>query len=212
MVPDSPGVGQSFLISPPFRVATTRAQVYFQEAFVVSNAFDGAILEISTNGQAFQEIVQAGGSFVKDGYNTVLNDFNPLGPRPAWSGNSGGWLPVVVNLPSAAAGQNVQLRWHFASSRGMTNGAWFVDSVLVVEPICLPPVSNPVILNPKLVGSSFTFAINTVSNRNYVIEYKINLEDAMWQTLEILPGNGSQQTVGVPIGPDKQRFYRFIVQ
>jgi hypothetical protein len=211
-ISDAAGIGQSFLVSPPFPVATTRAQLSFLEAFVVSNAFDGAILEISTNGQPFQEIVRAGGSFVKDGYNAVLNDFNPLGPRPAWSGNSGGWLPVLVNLPPLAAGQNVQLRWHFAGSRGITNGAWFVDSVLVTEPICLPPVSNPVILNPKLSGSSFTFAINTVSNRNYVIQYKANLDAAVWQTLETLSGNGSQQIVRVPIGPDSHRFYRFIVQ
>jgi hypothetical protein len=150
---------------------------------------------------------------VKDGYNAVLNDFNPLGLRPAWSGNSGGWLPVIVNLPSSAAGQNVQLRWHFAGSRGMANGGWFVDSVLVTDPICLPPVSNPIILNPRLAsGGSFTFAINTVSNRNYVIQYETNVAGGAWQTLEILPGNGSQQTVSVPIGPDMQRFYRFIVQ
>jgi hypothetical protein len=212
MVPDLPGIGQSLLTSAPFPVATPQAQLYFRESFDVSDTFDGLVLEIAIGTQPFQEILRAGGSFVMDGYNTVLNDRNPLGPRSAWSGNSGGWLPVRVNLPATAAGQTAQLRWHFAGSRGQTNGAWYVDSVFITEPLCLPPVSNPVILNPALSRGFFTFAINTVAGRNYVIEYKTSLTDDVWQTQQILAGNGSRQTVSVPIGLDRQRFYRFHVQ
>jgi hypothetical protein len=212
VTPDAAGVGQSFLMSPPFQVNTPQAQLYFREAFAVSNAFDGGILEIAIGAQPFQEITQTGGSFVNDGYNSMLSDFNPLGPRAAWSGNSGGWVPVIVNLPSAAAGQTVQLRWHFATSRGQTNGFWAVDSVLVTESLCLPPVSNPIILSTTLSSNQLTFTINTVAGRNYIIEYKGNLTDAVWQTLETIPGNNSPQVVSVPIGPDSLRFYRFEVQ
>lgn len=211
-VPDSTGLGQSYLTSPPFPVATSQAQLYFRESFAVSNTFDGGILEIAIGSQPFEEITQAGGSFAKDGYNTTLIANNPLGPRAAWSGDSGGWVPVVANLPPSAAGQTVQLRWHFASSAGLTNGGWYVDSVLATEPICLPPVVNPVITNPSMAGSLFTFTINTVSNRNYVIQWTTNLTDMTWQTLETLPGNGSPQVVNVPTSPDNQRFYRFVVQ
>ena len=209
-LPAATGAGQGYLTSPPFTVTTAQAQLYFRESFSVTSTLDGGVLEIAIGTQPFRDILQAGGTFVKDGYNAILNDRNPLGPRAAWSGNSGGWLPVLVNLPATAAGQTVQLRWHVASSLGGTN-AWFVDSVLVTEPICLPPVTNPVILNPMLKTNSFTFAINTVLGRNYVIQYKTNLTDALWQTLETLPGNGSQQTITVPIGPDLQRFFRFVV-
>jgi hypothetical protein len=211
-VADTIGVGESFLTSPPFVVATGEAQLYFRQAFMVSNAFDGAILEIGIGTQPFQEITQAGGSIVKDGYNTTLSDFNPLGPRPGWSGNSGGWLPVVVNLPATAAGQPLRLRWHFAKSGGSTNGAWFLDSVVITEPQCLPPVTNPVILNPALNGNFFTFTINTVSNRNYIIQFKTNLNDPTWQLLENRTGNGSPQVISVPTGGNAQRFYRFVVE
>jgi hypothetical protein len=212
MALDLPGSGQTFLISPPFTVVTPQAQLYFLQAFSVPNPSDGAILEIAMGTQAFQDIIRAGGSFVEDGYNTVLSDRNPIGPLPAWSGDSGGWVPVVVNLPPAAAGQPSQLRWRLASSLGATNGAWFVDSVLITEHLCLPPVSNPVIVNPILSGNSFSFAINTVAGRNYVIEYKTNLTDVAWQTLRTLSGNGSQQTINVPIGSGPQAFYRFHLQ
>jgi photosystem II stability/assembly factor-like uncharacterized protein len=211
-VSDAIGVGQSFLISPPFPVSSSSAQLYFREAFAVSNKFDGGILDISINGQPFQEIIQAGGSFVKDGYNTVLSDFNPLGLRPAWSGNSGGWVPVIVNLPAAAAGHFVQLRWHFASSRGMTNGGWFIDSAFITETSCLPPVVDPRILNPRLNGNQFAFTINTVSNRTYYIQYRTNLTDDAWLTQQTVPGNGSPQIITVPLDPLKPRFYRFQVQ
>lgn len=211
-IPDPNGFGQSYLISPPFVVATSQAQLYFRNAFDTSNTFDGGILEIAIGSGPFVEITQAGGSFVKDPYNMVLSDRNPLGPRAAWSGNSGGWLPVIVNLPASAAGQTVQLRWHFGSGFGMPGGGWFVDSVLVTEPICYPPVTNPVILNPSLSNNMFTFSVNTVTNRNFIIEYRSNLNQGTWQTLETLPGNNNLQTISVPIGPDNQRFYRFVVQ
>lgn len=211
-VADTLGRGESYLISPPCSVATAQAQLSFQQAFDVLNPFDGGVLEIAWGSLPFQEITQAGGTFIQGGYNTVLSDRNPLGPRPAWSGNSVGWQPVVVNLPAAAAGQMVRLRWDFGATIGLTNGGWFVDSVLITEPGCLPPVSNPVILNPQPSGTQFTFEINTVSNRNYLIEWTTNLSHSAWQTLEVLPGNGTQQVVTVPIGPDKQRFYRFVVE
>jgi len=212
MVPDVSGSGQSDLTSAPFNVATPQATLYFREAFDVSNTYDGLVLEIAVGPQPFQDIIQAGGSFVMDGYNVVLNDNNPLGPRPAWSGNSGGWLPVRVNLPPAASGQTVQLRWRFAASRGQPGGAWFIDSVFITEPLCLPPVSHPVIVNPGLSRGLFTFAIDTVAGRNYVIEYKTNLADTVWQPQQTLAGDGNQQVVSVPIYPDRQRFYRFHLQ
>ena len=210
-VPDLPGVGQSSLTTPPFSVATTQAQLYFREAFDVSNSFDGAILEIAIGSQPFTDIVTAGGSFVKDGYNATLANNNPLGPRPAWSGNSGGWLPVLVNLPPTAAGETVQLRWLFSGSRGMANGAWFVDSVDITEPICLPPVTNPKILNPAVSGHLFSFQINTVAQRSYTIQYTTSLISGVWQTLETISGNGSEQTISIPTN-STPTFYRFTVQ
>jgi hypothetical protein len=212
MTPDLPGSGQNFLLSPHFVVATSTAQLYFVQAFSVPKTADGGILEIAIGTQPFQDIIQAGGSFVEDGYNAALSDLNPLGPIPAWSGDSGGWIPVLVNLPPAAAGQSLQLRWHIASSVGAPDGAWFISKVLITEHLCLPPVSNPVVINPASGSNTFSFAINTVSGRNYVVEYKTNLTDAVWQTLQTISGDGTQHTISVPTGSARQTFYRFHLQ
>ncbi len=210
--PAIPAFGQSVLTSPTFSVATPRAQLSFRQTYSVSNGWDGCVLEIAFGSGPFLDIVSAGGSFVQDGYSMTLNDRNPLGLRRAWSGDSGGWLPVLVNLPPAAAGQPVQLRWHFATSAGVPGGGWFLDSVLVTEPQCLPPVTNPVILNPSVQSGVFSFAINTVNNRTYIIDYKTNLNDAAWQTWQLLSGNGSPQTVSTPVSSFGQLFFRFRVQ
>jgi hypothetical protein len=147
------GIGESYLTSPSFNVIGTRAQLYFLEAFNLSNLSDGGVLEISIANQPFEDIVQAGGSFVQDGYNAVLTNSNPLGANSAWTGDSGGWLPVYVNLPADAAGQQVQLRWHLATSQGLTNGFWFLDNVVVTDPLFpegtppAPPVQPGCALN-----------------------------------------------------------------
>jgi hypothetical protein len=87
-----------------------------------------------------------------------------------------------------------------------------VDSVLVTEPLCLPSVSNPLILNPVARSNVFSFAINTVTSRTYIVEYKTNLNDTVWQTLQLLSGNGSQQTITTPVNGFNHQFFRFRVQ
>jgi hypothetical protein len=196
----------------PFIPGSTRAEVYFQQSFSVSNKYDGCILEMSINGQAFQEFTQAGGTFLLNGYNTSLNDFNPLGLRPAWTGNSGGWLPTQLRLPVTAASAPVQLRWHFATSRGMTNGGWYIDSIAMTDPQCLPAVTNPIIQNPGITGGIFGFSVPTVTSRTYTVQYKTNLNDTDWQTFQTLTGNGATQTLTTPIGPGNQKYFRFIVR
>jgi hypothetical protein len=208
---DTNGVGESILTSPPFMVATSLAQLSFRMAFLLPGSWDGGIMEISVGGQPFQEFLQAGGSFVQGGYGGILSLTNSLGPIPAWTGNSGGWVPILAGLPTNAVGSAVQLRWHFASSLGQTNAGWFIDSVAVTESICLPPVSSPVILNPTHNGSYFSFIISTVTNRAYSVEYTTNLANGPWHILESLPGSGSTQVISVP-ATNRQTFYRFYVQ
>jgi hypothetical protein len=61
--------------------------------------FDGGVLEISfDDGLTFQDIVAAGGTFVRGGYNGTISTCcgNPLAGRQAWTGNSGGFIDTTV--------------------------------------------------------------------------------------------------------------------
>ena len=133
--PDVNDIGDTEMIAPNFIVAPGGSQVSFQLAFNLENesaqpdvGFDGAVLEISINGGPFQDILDAGGSFVTGGYNaTISNAFgSPIAGRMAWSGLSGGteaapaYVATTVNLPASANGQIVKLKWRVATDSSVT--------------------------------------------------------------------------------------------
>ena len=93
------------------------------------------MLEISIGGGAWTDILTAGGSFVRGGYNYTLGSAysNPLSGRQAWSGISGGFISTVVNLPTAASGQTIQLRWRCGSDDSVGASGWYFDTVSVTS-------------------------------------------------------------------------------
>ncbi len=124
--PEPTGAGETNLNSPVIAIPAIGAlQLQFRHEYNLENGFDGEVLEIKIGAGAFQDILAAGGSFVSGGYNDTLNHSggtgNPLYGRMAWTGLSGGnptfpaYITSVVNLPAAAAGQNIQLRWRIGS-------------------------------------------------------------------------------------------------
>ncbi len=136
---DPAATNAAALVSPTFTVNSAAASVSFQNSYNTEASttptvgYDGMVLEISINGGAFQDIVTAGGSFVTGGYNrTISASFSsPIAGRQAWSGNSGGFVATTANLPAAANGQNVQLRWLMASDSSVAATGVWVDSIAV---------------------------------------------------------------------------------
>jgi hypothetical protein len=105
--------------------------------------FDGGVLEISTDGgNTFQDILDAGGTFLEGGYNrTITTDRgSPIAGRHAWSGNSGGFIMTVVTMPFA--GPEHILRWRRASDTTDSGQGWRVDTVSVTE-CALVPCETP---------------------------------------------------------------------
>ena len=128
--PDVGAVSDMTLDSPSF-TAVANQTVTFRHRFELEDTFDGAVLEISINGGAFQDIVAAGGSFMTGGYtDTISTNFSsPIGGRMAWSGNSGGFITTTALLPAAAAGQSVVLRFRTADDTSVAATGWWVDSI-----------------------------------------------------------------------------------
>ena len=103
------------------------------------------MLEIAIAGGAFQDILAAGGTFMSGGYTGLLNGLegNPLGVRPAWTGNSAGaYLTTSVSMPAAAAGQNVVLRWRMGTGLNIGGTGWSVDTIVISSFACLRPPSG----------------------------------------------------------------------
>jgi uncharacterized repeat protein (TIGR01451 family) len=143
--PDPGNIGVNELVTPSFFISSSSARLMFAHNYSLTASttnsgigYDGGVLEIKIGGGSFQDILAAGGSFALGGYNTALSsDFgNPLAGRQAWSGNSLGFVTTIVNLPAAAAGENVQLRWRCGA------GSAPVAPFAVVTPLSVVPLAG----------------------------------------------------------------------
>ena len=126
--PDRTAVGEAFLVTPTLNVPVGGGTLTFKNRYNMESTFDGAVLEISINGGAWADITAGGNNFISGDYNaTISTSFNSgIGGRRAWSGLSGGtvaaptYITSSINLPAAAAGQPIQLRWRASSDSSLS--------------------------------------------------------------------------------------------
>src|SRR6266550_4208967 len=144
-VDDPAVVSDKRLESPSIAIQTSSDKLTFRQNRNLENTFDGGVLELSIDGGAFQDILAAGGSFAAGGYNgTISSAFgSPIAGRQAWTGNSSGFVTTTVNLPAAAAGHNVVLRFRMASDVSVSNQGWRIDNVSVTRRTCGGPPPPP---------------------------------------------------------------------
>ena len=105
--------------------------------------FDRGVLEVSFDGgNTFQDILEAGGSFVQGGYNRTIstNRGSPIAGQ-AWSGNSQGFITTVVNLPIITTGN--RLRWRMARDTSGAGEGWRVDTIMLAGWAPLPCGATP---------------------------------------------------------------------
>ena len=139
-VSDRAEVTDNRLDSPVF-VGRAGQILRFRHTWDFEQDWDGGVLEIRIGTGAFTDLLAAGGSFLTGGYNATLSTIadNPIGGRQAWSGDSGGYVTTTAQLPAAAAGQSVQLRWRAGTDQAEGGPGWRVDTVSVPHP-SLPAV------------------------------------------------------------------------
>ena len=209
------------LTSPSIAIGSANGQLTFRHDYNTetgqTTGYDGGVLEISINGGAFSDIVSAGGTFVSGGYNnTISPDFgNPLAGRSAWSGSSGGFITTTVNLPPAAAGQNIRLRWRLGSDSSVGMTGWYVDTIAIAQfsYSCCSSLVPPLIVNPRRVGSnSIAFSYSSVAGQSYVVETKTNLSATNWTAVQTNAGDGSLKSYTNSTTTSPQRFFRLRTQ
>jgi hypothetical protein len=138
-VDDPATISDKQLLSPniPFVADAAFPQVAFRNNFNLQDGFDGGVLEISYDGLTFQDIVAAGGTFVRGGYNGTISSCcgNPLAGREAWTANSGGFIDTTVNLPHHSG--SYILRWRMGSDSSVSGEGWRIDNVAITQ--CYTP-------------------------------------------------------------------------
>jgi hypothetical protein len=138
-VDDPATISEKQLLSPNmgFVADADAPQLAFRNSFNLQDGFDGGVLEMSFDGGlTFQDVVDAGGTFVHGGYNGTISSCcgNPLAGRQAWTGNSGGFIDTTVNLPYRGS---YFLRWRLGSDSSVSGEGWRVDNVAITQ--CYTP-------------------------------------------------------------------------
>ncbi len=125
----------SDLESPAVTPTAANAQLKFDIRYNTEENYDGAVLEIRIGEGNYQDILAAGGSFAAGGYNSSFNtdSDNPIEGRQAWTGNSGGYVMTLVNLPASAANQAVRFRWRNASDTQVAIEGVYIDNVQLIN-------------------------------------------------------------------------------
>ena len=214
--PNATVLSDAWLTSPSIPISSPNAQLAFRHSYVTEDTFDGGVLEIQINNGPFNDILAAGGSFVSGGYDFVISDEwdSPIENREAWTGDSGGFVSTVVNLPPSASGQNIRLRWRFATDISFGEVGWYVDTVSVSEGYsCCRTLIAPQLVDTWNVNNNVVFSFNSVPGQTYVTEYQTVLSTGLvWTALQTNLGDGTRKSVTNAAGAAAQRFLRVKTQ
>ncbi len=103
-------------------------QLRFRHSFDFENGFDGGVLEFASYFMPTWVDITQRGFIGSGGYNSTISTGtdSPIAGRAAWSGNSGGYILTVVNLPIE---YNSRVRWRMATDTGQSGHGWRIDNV-----------------------------------------------------------------------------------
>jgi uncharacterized repeat protein (TIGR01451 family) len=139
--PDAGEIRDSVVDSPGIPIVSSAAVLRFRNRYILEKDNDGGVLEIKIGDLPFQDILDAGGSFTEGGYNgTISRNFgSPIAGRQAWTNVSDGFVPTTVNLPPAATGQTIVIRFRMATDRSLGMLGQWIDAVSVTgRDVCRP--------------------------------------------------------------------------
>jgi subtilase family serine protease len=211
--PDPTSIGLSELYSPPLVLPAAQTQLRFRQSYYLENTYDGGVLEIKIGAGTWTDILAAGGSFNSGGYiSTLSSSFgNPLAGRSAWTGNSGGFITTLVNLPPAAAGQTVQFRWRCGSDSSIGYTGWYVDTVSVSSSVQSCCATAPVFTRITRSGGVLTMVWASIPARTYQVQYATSLNPTSWNVLATVPAAGPTASTTDTINAGPRRFYRVVL-
>ena len=124
---------QYLAINEPLSIASNLANpvLSFWHDYDTEASWDGGVVEYSTNGSSWSDLGQY---MVQNGYNSVIqtNPDSQISDREAFSGQSGGYLNTSVDV-SSFAGQDIYIRFRFASDGYVGGLGWYIDQVEVLD-------------------------------------------------------------------------------
>ncbi len=209
--------GGTDLTAPPVSVTSAAATVMFRNSYNTENGWDGGVLEISIAGGEYQDFLAAGGTFVQNGYNGILGGGrnNPIASREGWTGNSGGYITTIAQLPASANGKIINLRWRFGADDNTAgigpDPGWRIDTVtlsgagFVTSFACQVTDPQPVTISGRVLtpgGSALRNAVVTLTDSQSV-QRRVTTGSFGIFTFDQVP---VQQTYTVSVSSKRYRF------
>lgn len=118
---------QLMILEDPIVLDGPNPALSFYHWYNTEAEWDGGVVEVSLDGTTWTDL---GPDMVFNGYNITLND-NPASPisgRPAFSGNSGGFIQTIIDL-SDFSEQEVQVRFRLGCDGAVAVEGWYVDDI-----------------------------------------------------------------------------------
>ena len=100
----------------------------FWHWFNTESGYDGNLLESSIDGGTTWN--DMGPNIIGGNYTGTMatNSNSPIGGRPAWTGNSHGFIKTEVNLNSYA-NKNLKIRFRGTTDDGSNSEGWYIDDI-----------------------------------------------------------------------------------
>jgi hypothetical protein len=203
---DRPDVSEQWLVSPeidlsgagPFTLSFWNYQ-YLQNRS--GGCYDGAILEVSTDGGA--SWTQLDSQLVSDPYNGPVapDTSNPLAGKRAWCGKPQNWLDSLADLDEFT-GKTVQLRFRLGTDITTGYEGWYVDDVIVKA--CTVSADFTAPSTGEVDAGSVVTHTFTLVNNGPTDMFALSLSDNAWQaeivgSSVITVSQGSTATVQVRV-------------
>ncbi|MEW5986607.1 MAG: FG-GAP-like repeat-containing protein [Chloroflexota bacterium] len=134
---DVEDITDQLLVSPEVILPTDQGPLTLQywnyqaiEHRAIGGCFDGAILEISTDGGAtYNQLID---ELQTDPYDGLIysSSGNPLGGLAGWCGDVQDWTQSIIDL-DAYAGQPVKFRFRLGTDTSSGREGWYLDDLVV---------------------------------------------------------------------------------
>ena len=171
-------IKDDYLLTRPF-VVPADARLSFWHTYQLEPNFDGAVVEVSTDGGATFVDLQ---SHITQGAYTgqISTEWgSPIGGRPAWTGGILGPMSQVTIDLSSYTGQNVIVRFRLATDYETAGGGWYIDDVKVVGSVTgvneAPVVSG---IPDQTIAEGASFA--TIALDDYVTDVDNTDAEMTW--------------------------------
>ncbi|WNJ19184.1 T9SS-dependent M36 family metallopeptidase [Pontibacter sp. G13] len=133
-VPNVGADNDQFLELPPVLV-DSNVVLSFHHSYATEAGWDGGVVEIRDAFQA--NWIDLKTYFIQNGYNDSLGINNPsIGGRPAFSGNSQGYIETKADL-SDFAGVFLYIRFRFMSDDNTSDQGWWVDNIRMGDEVTI---------------------------------------------------------------------------